>query len=98
MALPASLPTEQPDNPGLHPRIARIDDRFITAEVDGSKYGAQALDSMRCHMTQWAPLERIDGMFESFTAATEGKVFFREMGKTLAAGGTRESTLLADSP
>ena len=97
VALPASLPVEEPGQPGVPARMARVDDRFITAEIDGSKYGAQELASMQCHMTQWAPLENINSMFELFDAATGGKTFFREMGRTLRPGEARDTTLLPSS-
>ncbi len=71
--LPASAMAGRP----AQPERAIVRDDFVTTVVDASAYLDEMLEAMHCHVTQWAPKERVASMFAERKAATGGRVALR---------------------
>jgi LmbE family N-acetylglucosaminyl deacetylase len=87
VALPESRARKVPDSERGQ-RGALVRDELITTVVDGRKYLEPTLAAMKCHVTQWAPEERMQAMFDDRTRLLEGQVHLRLAISTLppAAG------------
>jgi len=95
VVLPASLMPPDPGKVGLAPQSAAVSDEFVTTVVDGGDYMDQTFQAMQCHVTQWAPVERMKGMFEARKNAIGGKVFLRQALPAPGARAEMETDILA---
>ena len=62
IVIPESVFARNPREVHLHPGSAAVSDVFITTEIDGSAYLDQWFKAVQCHVTQWAPMERMRQM------------------------------------
>ncbi len=95
VVLPASLMPANPREVGLAPQSAAVSDEFVTTVIDGSDYMDQTFQAMQCHVTQWAPVERMKRMFEARKNAIGGKVFLRQALPAPGARAEKETDILA---
>lgn len=75
-ALPQSRVERNPDSERGQTGAA-VRDELITTVVDGSAFLDQTLAAMKCHVTQWGPVERMQAMFDDRTRLLGGRVYLR---------------------
>jgi LmbE family N-acetylglucosaminyl deacetylase len=91
-ALPDPLPR------GFDSQTSPIHDSFITTAIDSAKYGDQVFEAMQCHQTQWAPIERMKGMFDAWNGMLGGKTYLRLALTPGGASAEQEDDILAGLP
>jgi len=90
VVLPASRMQIDPATAGLSRQTAAVSDEFITAVVDADEGMDATWRAMQCHVTQWAPVERMRRMFEMRRKIIGGKVHLRLALTAGASGGPAE--------
>ncbi len=97
VAIPESALPDPPP-PGFGSQSSPIHDSFITTVIDGSKYADQVFEAMQCHQTQWAPIERMKGMFDAWNKMLGGKTYLRLALSRDGAPAAQEDDLLTGLP
>jgi len=90
--IPASSLPEDASAVGLPRMPGAVSDEFLTTVVDADEYLDQTFAAMQCHVTQWAPVERMRKMFEMRKKLMGGKIYLR---RVWPASGDKEADILA---
>lgn len=77
VVLPASYMPPDPTRAGLSRQSAAVSDEFITTVVNAEAGLEKTWRAMQCHVTQWAPVERMRRMFEVRKKIIGGNVYLR---------------------